>query len=199
MALWLALGAAWMPHPAFAQSPFAGISNVFVIVMENHNWSQFRDSPSAPYINHTLLPMASYANAYYTPPGVSPSLPNYLWMEAGTGFGIADDADPFVNAQDTTAHLVTKLAAAGVTWKSYQESISERFVRCASTGRMRPSTTRSYTSRTSPTTTTSIRRTASRTCGRFRNSPPICGTARFPGMRSSRPTSAAMATTPARR
>jgi hypothetical protein len=68
--------------------------------------------------------MASYANAYYNPPGVSPSLPNYLWMEAGTRFGIADDAGPLVNAQDTTAHLVTQLAAAGVTWKTYQESIS---------------------------------------------------------------------------
>ncbi|MBK8742400.1 MAG: hypothetical protein IPM02_24185 [Betaproteobacteria bacterium] len=124
LALWLALGVAWMPQPAFAQNPLAGISNVFVIVMENHNWSLFRGSPSAPYINHTLLPMASYANAYYTPPGLSHSLPNYLWMEAGTGFGVADNADPFVHAQDTTAHLVTQLAAAEVTWKSYQESIS---------------------------------------------------------------------------
>jgi hypothetical protein len=124
LALWFSISIAWMPCPAVAQNPFSGISNVFVIVMENHDWSQVRGSPSAPYINHTLLPMASYANAYYTPPGVHPSLPNYLWMEAGTRFGIADDADPFVHAQDTTAHLVTRLDVAGVAWKSYQESIS---------------------------------------------------------------------------
>jgi len=113
-----------MPQPARADNPFAGIAHVFVIVLENHDWSLFRDSPSAPYINHTLLPMASYAKAYNNPPGVSPSLPNYLWMESGTRFNVIDDDSPMIHAQDTKDHLVTRLAAAGVTWKSYQEGIS---------------------------------------------------------------------------
>ena len=124
LTFWLAFGAAWLPRPALAQNPFAGITNVFVIVMENHNWSHFCPNPAAPYINNTLLPMASYANAYDSPPGVDPSLPNYLWMEAGTKFGVVDDADPFVHAQDTTAHFVSLLSAAGITWKTYQENIS---------------------------------------------------------------------------
>src|SRR5438046_121607 len=64
---------------------------VFLILMENHNWSQIKGSPSAPYINGVLLPMASYAEQYYNPRRIHPSLPNYLWLEAGTNFGIAND------------------------------------------------------------------------------------------------------------
>src|SRR5256885_3620186 len=35
-----------------------------------------------------------------------PSLPNYLWLEAGTNFGILDDNDPSSNHQSSTSHLV---------------------------------------------------------------------------------------------
>ncbi len=98
--------------------------HVFLIVMENHNWSDIKNSPSAPYINNTLLPTASYAEQYYNPPGNHPSEPNYLWLEAGTNFGISDDADPAFNHQSTTQHFVTLLSNAGLSWKSYQEDIS---------------------------------------------------------------------------
>jgi hypothetical protein len=101
-----------------------GIQTVFFIVMENHNWAEVKNSPSAPYLNGTLLPMASHAEQYFNPPHVHPSEPNYLWLEAGTDFGIADDAPPSVNHQPTTAHLVTLLAEAGISWTSYQEDIS---------------------------------------------------------------------------
>jgi len=93
-------------------------------MMENHNWSDIKNSPSAPYINHTLLPMASYAEQYYNPPGNHPSEPNYLWLEAGTNFGINNDDNPDANHQSTTHHLVTLLTQAHISWKSYQESIS---------------------------------------------------------------------------
>jgi phosphatidylinositol-3-phosphatase len=98
--------------------------HVFLIVMENHNWSDIKNNPSAPYINHTLLPIASYAEQYYNPPGNHPSEPNYLWLEAGTNFGISNDADPTANHQSTSKHLVTLLSNAGISWKSYQEGIS---------------------------------------------------------------------------
>src|SRR5215471_5937156 len=32
------------------------ITTVFLIMMENHNWSDIYLNPSAPYINQTLLP-----------------------------------------------------------------------------------------------------------------------------------------------
>lgn len=100
------------------------IKTVFLIVMENHNWADIKGNPSAPYINNTLLPVASYAQQYFNPPGNHPSEPNYVWLEAGTSFGIANDAPPAVNHLSTTLHLVTLLKNASITWKSYQEGIS---------------------------------------------------------------------------
>jgi hypothetical protein len=101
-------------------------------------------NPAAPYltglVNGTVNGVSdqvSYAKAYYhvlatpTGPGVAfsihPSEPNYLWAEAGTNFGILNDNDPysgsptFPNNHDTTVHLSGYLAAAGYSWKSYQE------------------------------------------------------------------------------
>jgi phosphatidylinositol-3-phosphatase len=109
-----------------ASSAFAGLnanSSVFVILMENHNWSSFKGSADAPYLNNTLLPMASYCDQYYNPPGLHPSEPNYLWLEAGTNFNVTDDNPPAMNHQASTAHFVTQLKNAGISWKTYQESI----------------------------------------------------------------------------
>ena len=100
------------------------IKTVFLILEENHNWSTFKGSTSAPYINNTLLPTSAHAEQYYNPPGIHPSEPNYLWLEAGTNFGILDDNDPSTNHQSTTSHLVTFLKNANISWKSYQEDIS---------------------------------------------------------------------------
>jgi hypothetical protein len=63
------------------------IKTVWVIVMENQNWSSIKGNKSAPYMNQTLLPMASRAEQYFNPPDNHPGLPNYLWIEAGTNFG----------------------------------------------------------------------------------------------------------------
>jgi hypothetical protein len=95
---------------------------VFVIVMENHDWSGIYGSASAPYING-LLKRGAHAEAYYNPPGLHPSEPNYLWMEAGTSFGVTNDADPVSNHQESHAHLTYLLDQAGISWKSYQEGI----------------------------------------------------------------------------
>lgn len=105
------------------------IKTVFVIVMENHNWtgagsSSIKGNPEAPYINYTLQPMASYANNYNNPPGNHPSLPNYLWLEAGTSFGIYNDGPPSQHSQTTSDHLVKLLENAGISWRSYDENIS---------------------------------------------------------------------------
>jgi len=100
------------------------IHTVFLILMENHDWSSIKGSPSAPYINDILLPIASHAEQYYNPPGVHPSEPNYLWLEAGTNFGILNDNYPSSNHQSSTSHLVNLLEAAGLSWRAYQEDIS---------------------------------------------------------------------------
>jgi hypothetical protein len=105
------------------------IRTVFVIVMENHNWtgagsSSLKGNTGAPYINYTLVPMASHAENYKNPPGNHPSLPNYLWLEAGTNFGIYNDGTPAQDHQATHVHLVKLLENAGITWRAYDEDIS---------------------------------------------------------------------------
>jgi phosphatidylinositol-3-phosphatase len=99
------------------------IKTVFVILMENQNWSSIKGSKWAPYINKVLLPQASHAEQYFNPPGVHPSLPNYIWIEAGTNFGIADDRSPLGDSQASTHHLVTLLKNAEVDWRAYEENI----------------------------------------------------------------------------
>jgi hypothetical protein len=98
------------------------IRNVFVIVFENHDWSSLKGSPSAPYINNTLLVEGAHADNYQNIPGLHPSLPNYIWMEAGSNLGVRDDAEPSGHLL-TTSHLVSQLKNAGISWKAYQEDI----------------------------------------------------------------------------
>jgi PKD repeat protein len=109
--------------PVSAALSLTNIQTVFVIPMENQNWSAIEGSSSAPYINNTLLPMASRSEQYYNPPSLHPSLPNYLWLEAGTNFGITSDLLPSSAHQNTTNHLVTLLKNAGISWRSYNEDI----------------------------------------------------------------------------
>ena len=67
--------------PAAAQ--LANVKTVFIILMENHNWSQIKGSASAPYINNILLPMASHAEQYFNPRGIHPSLPKLPLARGG--------------------------------------------------------------------------------------------------------------------
>ena len=117
--------------PSHAQ--LSKVKTVWVIMMENHNWignnagAQFGDpdikgNKLAPYINNTLTKISAYANGYYNPPGNHPSQPNYLWIEAGTNFGILSDTQPGQPKNlTTTAHLTHLLDAAGISWHAYAE------------------------------------------------------------------------------
>lgn len=109
------------------------IKTVFVIVMENHDWSSIHGSPSAPYINGTLLSLGAHAERYT---GVAhPSEPNYIWLEAGDDLSISDDDDPYLNYRTTKNHLTRQMEIAGVSWKSYQEAITPGLCPVASSGR----------------------------------------------------------------
>src|SRR5258708_9512687 len=110
------------PSPTDSPDPETHANRtVFVIAMENQNWSAIKNSPSAPYINRQLLPIAGYTEQYFNPPRLHPSEPNYLWLEAGTNFGILNDADPPHNHNQSTEHLVPLLDQAGIALKTYQE------------------------------------------------------------------------------
>jgi hypothetical protein len=111
------------------------IKTVFVIVMENHNWSDIKNNDDAPYINKTLLKIGAHAEEYYNPPSIHPSEPNYIWMEAGDNLGVKNDADAYSNHQSTTEHFVTQLQKAGHTWKTYQEDIDGTICPLANSGK----------------------------------------------------------------
>jgi hypothetical protein len=137
MKLVLALMTWLAPMGALAGS-MPPVQTVFIILLENRDWSEYKGNANAPYINNVLLPMASHCEQYFTPPGLHPSEPNYLWLEAGTNFGIWDDEDPSLNHQGTTNHLVTQLRSAGVSWKTYQEDISGAYVPLTATNAYAP-------------------------------------------------------------
>jgi phospholipase C len=131
------------------------IKTVFIILMENRNWTGngvkgIKNNPDAPYINNTLIPMSSYANQYYNPPRNHPSLPNYLWLEAGTNFTIHNDGIPKNFEQKTTKHLVTLLDNAGISWKAYLESSDGRICPLRNSGKTDPNGSPLYAVRHEP-------------------------------------------------
>ena len=120
------------------------IGKVFVIAMENHNWTQPNPqsspqqifmNPAAPFINSLVNGTSgisgevSYATNYVSAAvGLHPSEPNYVWAEAGQAFDtLGTDDDPYhPNCSPDTVitsdlHLTAFLKKGRKTWKSYQE------------------------------------------------------------------------------
>jgi len=120
-----------------------GARTVFVVAMENHNWTQAASitspqpifmNPAAPFINSLvngtsgISGQVAFANGYINAGvGVHPSEPNYIWAEAGTNFGVNNDDNPYHSdcspdtVQNTDQHLSAFLMKARKTWRSYQE------------------------------------------------------------------------------
>src|SRR5215467_10947715 len=65
--------------------------HVFVIMMENHGYSQIVGNPYAPFINK-LAQSAGSANNYFAVG--HPSLTNYLEIVGGSNFGVRTDDYP---------------------------------------------------------------------------------------------------------
>jgi hypothetical protein len=99
------------------------IKTIFVIVMENEDWSSIEGSLSAPYINTVLLPSFAHAENYRNG-GLHPSLGNYVALEAGNNLGIAFDVPPSEVHLPVPCHLASYLEALGLSWKAYEEGIS---------------------------------------------------------------------------
>jgi hypothetical protein len=126
LCLFIVCSALLLPSRPASAGSLSSVRTVFIIVMENHDWSTIHTGPDSliacPYINNTLMPMASYATQYFNPAGLHPSSPNYLWLEGGASFGVVDDSRD--TRIDSAAHLVTQLNNAGISWTSYQEDIT---------------------------------------------------------------------------
>ena len=96
---------------------------VFTIVMENKNRDDIVGNKDAPFINQLAKQNADAAG--YRDPEVHPSEPNYLWMVAGENFGVLDDSDPAQHHIASTSHIADQIELAGLTWKTYQESMGD--------------------------------------------------------------------------
>ena len=67
------------------------LDHVFVIMMENHGYSQLINNPYAPFTNQEAQ-TANLASNYFAV--AHPSLTNYLEVVGGSNFGVTDDNPP---------------------------------------------------------------------------------------------------------
>src|SRR5665647_1331282 len=107
----LAVSTAFLASPLFAQEAAVPqgvphLDHVFVIMMENHGYSEILNNPNAPFINQ-LAKSANTATNYF---GVAhPSLTNYLEVVGGSNFGVLNDHSPLWHAANCNTNLSTGL------------------------------------------------------------------------------------------
>jgi phospholipase C len=113
------------PHAHAAASTPRWYQHIFVIMLENHS-STILATGHAPRLT-ALGREFGVATHYYAI--THPSEPNYIALLGGSTFGINGDAaytytDKYGVHYTVTLHsLITQLEAAGLSWKSYQQSM----------------------------------------------------------------------------
>jgi phosphatidylinositol-3-phosphatase len=95
-------------------------SHVFVVLEENHSFSDVIGNADMPYLNG-LASANSLATQYYA--DAHPSLPNYFELTVGEGTSITGTSGDSYSGVVTQDNVVRALTAAGKTWKSYAESL----------------------------------------------------------------------------
>jgi phosphatidylinositol-3-phosphatase len=83
------------------------LDHVFVIMMENHGYSQIINNPGAPYINK-FAKTANLAGNYFAVG--HPSLTNYLEVVGGSNFGVQSDHNPDWHNASCANNLATGIA-----------------------------------------------------------------------------------------
>ena len=105
--------------PTSSPPPVAApeVRHIFVLMLENSEFSHIIGNPKAPYLNQLASQYAMAEESY----GVThPSLPNYLALLGGDTFGISSDCTDCLLDK---SNLVDQFEAHGKTWKSYQEDL----------------------------------------------------------------------------
>src|SRR5438067_3448689 len=117
------------PPPPITYTPPPGIQEVFVIWMENADWSQIKGNSSLPYINSLLSRGAHAENYQQTSIGgqcLHPSTPNYVFAEMGADPGFRDNAAPSTSGHlQSTDHLSGYLARVGLSVRNYSQSVPQ--------------------------------------------------------------------------
>ena len=91
IAISAALAATAFANEGQAPTGVPHLNHVFLIMMENHGYSQVLNNPNAPFINQ-YAQASNLATNYF---GVGhPSLTNYLEVVGGSNFGVQSDNSP---------------------------------------------------------------------------------------------------------
>jgi acid phosphatase len=90
--------------------------HVFLLLLENHNYSQVVGSSAMPYLNSLVQ---NYGVATNYDADSHYSLPNYFWLTTGSYVTLNDGTVQVFDVDNVTRYLL----AAGKTWKAYEESI----------------------------------------------------------------------------
>lgn len=80
------------------------LDHVFLIMMENHGYSQILNNPNAPFINE-LASKANLATNFFAV--AHPSLTNYLEVVGGSNFGVLSDNSPNWHSTSCVPNLVS--------------------------------------------------------------------------------------------
>src|SRR2546430_7973664 len=92
------------------------LGHVFVVVEENHSYSEVIGNAAMPYLN-SLVSQGGLATQYFA--NAHPSIPNYFMLTTGQPITTDDNFSGTVSDDN----VVRELIAAGKTWKSYAESL----------------------------------------------------------------------------
>jgi len=99
-----------------ADSVPAQVNHVFIVMEENHSYSQVIGSPSMPYLN-SLAQTYAIAEGYFA--DTHPSIGNYFMLTTGQIITNNDGYQGTVSVDN----VVRELIAAGKTWKEYSDSL----------------------------------------------------------------------------
>ena len=106
--------------PTHATSGVPRYQHIFYIMLENHSYDEISgNTAEAPLLN-ALANEYGLATNYWGV--VHPSEPNYVASIAGSNYNAVSDA-PYQTQLIHQPYLGSQLEAAGLTWKSYQQSI----------------------------------------------------------------------------
>ncbi|HMK21217.1 MAG TPA: alkaline phosphatase family protein [Terriglobales bacterium] len=81
------------------------LDHVFVIMMENHGYSQIVGNPNAPFLNQYASTHNTATNFFAV---AHPSLTNYLEVVGGSNFGVHSDNNSDWHNSDCTPDIVAK-------------------------------------------------------------------------------------------
>src|SRR5271166_2231485 len=92
------------------------VQHVFIVMEENHSYSDVIGNPQMPYLN-SLAQTYSVAQGYFA--DTHPSIGNYFMLTTGQ---IITNDDGYTQTV-TVDNVVRELLAAGKTWKEYSDGL----------------------------------------------------------------------------